>query len=139
MKLTRQYRADGTVDHVIVRDTGTHAEQNFSAQLVQSGLSDGWITMGRGQLTIHTAEDQDDLVYTIERGPGMYCCHCGQKLPDDPSGELGRSHVQREHAGVESPDPQNPLGFRVINAYECVLDPVLHAQYKIAPAAAAKA
>jgi hypothetical protein len=115
------------VEGISVKHTGTHATQNFSRRLVDAGIAEGWMSMSRGMLTLHAEEE--DLTYTILRMPGMYCCHCDAKLEDDPSGATGRAHLAAEHAGTPSPDPSNPAGFRVTNAYECELDEEQHARW----------
>jgi len=110
-----------------LKHTGTNPEQNFSRRMVDAGLQEGWLSMARGTLTLHTTED--DLAYTILKTPGTYCCHCDMRLDDDPSGASNRQHVEREHPGEASPDPANPAWYRVTNAYECVLDEAQHARW----------
>lgn len=112
---------------VIVKHTGTHPEMNFKRQRVEEALAAGWMSISQGKLTLH-AEDED-LVYTITRIPGTYCCHCDAKLDDDVRGDSGRRHVTTYHAGVASPDTSNPAGFLVTHAYECVLDAAQHAKW----------
>lgn len=105
--------------------TGTNPAQNFSRRMVDTGLAEGWLTLGKGLLMIDT--EQETLEYTIVRTPGTYCCHCDARLEDDPSGASGRAHVTQAHAGTPSPDPSNPAGFRVTSAYECTLNEAQHA------------
>jgi len=68
-----------------------------------------------------------DYIFTILREPGHYCCHCGEKLPendgqaDEDGLTVGAKHVQENHAGVPSPDPNNPAGYRWITHYETEL------------------
>src|SRR5262245_58132058 len=108
MLLKRIYHHDAhghptTLSHVEVKHTGPFPEQNFSHRLVNTGIAEGWMTLSRGELLIHAGDE--DVVYTINRIPGRYCCHCGSSLAGE--GEA-RAHVAAEHAGVASPDPQNP-------------------------------
>lgn len=110
-----------------IKHTGTHAEQRFSRRFVESGLAEGWVSLGKGLLTLHTLNE--DLQFTITRMPGTHCCHCDAALPYDPSGASSRAHVETEHAGAASPDPSNPAGYCVTHAYECVLDEVQHAAW----------
>jgi hypothetical protein len=117
--------------------TGTHKEQNFSRRLVEAGLAQGWVSMAKGQLILHT--EDEDLTYTIVRPPGQYCCHCQADVGDDPSGQAGRDHVAQAHAGAASPDPANPAGFRMSHAYECVLEESQHARWNHQAVQAAKA
>lgn len=126
------------IDHFEVKHTGNHAEQNFSEKMVQAGISEGFATVSRGKLTLHC--EPEDLVYTIVRGPGYYCCYCGQAIPDagafvkGEDGEeskrtVGMVHVETIHGGKVSPDPSNPSGYRRLNGYECVLDEKLQKRY----------
>lgn len=112
---------------VSVKHTGTHPEQHFKRQRVEEALAAGWMSIGQGKLTVHAEEE--DLVFTITRIPGTYCCYCGAKLQDDVRGDDGRRHVALHHAGAESPDSSNPAGFLVTHAYECVLDESQHATW----------
>jgi hypothetical protein len=116
------------VDHLEVKHTGVHPEQNFSRGLVDAGLAEGWLSMSRGKIIVHTA--QEDLGYTVLKVPGTYCCSCDEALGEDQSGETGRRHVAANHAGEKSPDPNNPAGFRVTNAYECVLAKEQHSKWQ---------
>lgn len=142
LKRIFDHDADGkptTVSHLEVKHTGTHAEQNFSERLVNSGVAEGWITLGGGKLTIKA--EPENLVYTILRGPGHYCCHCGQPITDaallvdrEPSGARiprGLVHVIEAHGQAKSPDPSNPSGYRKVNGYECVLDAAQHEKFKV--------
>ena len=115
------------VTGVSIRDTGAQPEQHFKRQRVEEALVQGWMSLGRGLLTIHAEEG--DLVYTIQRVPGTYCCYCQAKLDDDVSGASGRAHITREHGDAASPDPSNPAGWLVTNAYECVLEEAAHRQW----------
>ena len=112
---------------VSIRDTGAQPEQHFKRQRVEEALIEGWMSLGRGKLTIHA--DEGDLVYTIARVTGTYCCHCAQKLDDDPSGVTPRLHLAREHGEAPSPMPAHPAGWLVTNAYECVLEDAAHQQW----------
>lgn len=111
------------VDHVEVRHTGTHAEQNFSSRLVASGMLDGWIAIAKGRLVI--SAKPEDLVYAIERTPGYYSCFTGEALADQ---HVAKAHVAAQ--GKPSPDPANPAGYVRINHYECVLEAGLHEKYR---------
>jgi hypothetical protein len=126
---------------VCVLNTGPVPEQNFGRQNLDEGINAGWISMGQGKITLHVvdeAENPVDLVYTIMHVPGTYCCHCDLKLDDDPSGASNRAHVAERHGDTASPDPQNPAGYRVTTAYECVLDPEQHAQFNLQTVTAAQ-
>lgn len=117
-----------TLAHVECRHTGTHAEQNFSRRLVEGAVSEGWMTLSRGKIILHTKPD--DLTYTIKRAPGHYCLHCGEKIDSDALGAGARKHVAEKHEGKPSPDKHWPAGYLVTNAYECVLDQAQHVKFK---------
>lgn len=121
-------------DRVLLKHTGTNPEQNFSRRFVDGGLQEGWLSLGRGKLTMATVTQDGenvDLEYTVLKQPGTYCCHCEAKLDDDPSGASNRQHVTDLHGEAESPDPTNPAGYRITNAYECVLDEGQHARWAV--------
>lgn len=129
MYLKREY-VNGKFDHITCLRAGP--KQRFSGGLVEAAVAEGWMTVGQGKVVIHCALPAPtgesfhpaDLTYRIVRIPGRYCCHCGEKLPDDATGELARAHVAREHAGQRSPDRENPSGYGMVNAYECERDDV---------------
>lgn len=123
------------IDRIEVLDTGTTPEHNFSERLVAQGFVQGFMTLSKGQITLHA---QEDLKYTIKRAPGYYCCHCGAALVDanqmvEPGVTLGLKHVRTEHEGKPSPDPENPSGYCKLNHYETVLDSAQHAKLKFNP------
>lgn len=117
------------LDYVSLGHTGIDRRQNFSERLIQTAIAEGWCSLGQGQLTLHVMPE--DLVYTIERLPGVYCCHCGARL--EAGDRAARAHVAQQHAGAASPDPANPSGYRRVNAYECVLDARQHDRYRARP------
>lgn len=81
---------------------------------LEDGAQEGYFSVKDGQLSIKTAEGEPDVVYKIVRGPGWYCCHCAKKLSDSVE---GAAHVKAEHAGVTSPDDNNPSGWSRDNHY----------------------
>lgn len=93
--------------------------QLFTPALLDEGEALGVITRARGLITIHGTNG--DVVYRIASGPGLYCCHCGERLGDVGEPNVGRQHVTTQHAGVESPEHQNPAGYRGQNSFACVL------------------
>jgi len=117
------------LDNVKVIHSGWTPHQNFSSGLVDAGLREGWISLSKGKITLHTRPEE--LIYTIDRTPGRYCCHCDEKLPDDATGEMARSHVAAEHEGEKSPDPQNPSGYCMLNHYACTIAPELHKRWAL--------
>jgi len=138
MKLHRVYerpegRREGKVLlGVEVIETGTHAEQHFSPDLVGKAIREGWIVLDGDVLTLK-AYEQEDLKYKVLRQPGRYCLHCKAALPgvrEDYSGVAAREHVATEHPGNPSPSKEWPTGYEVLNYFECVLDAKQHAKYK---------
>lgn len=115
-------------DYVSVAHTGTHPEQNFSDRLVAGAVAEGWMSLSRGKIIVHA--QPEDLVYTIKRGPGVYCCFTGKKLDGQVE---ARAHVAKNFAGKPSPDKSNPGGYEVLHAYECVLDADQHDKFMAKP------
>jgi len=135
MLLKRIYDKE-KLDHIELRHTGTSAEQNFSRRLVEGAVSEGWMTLSRGKIILHAKPE--DLTYTIKRGPGHYCLHCGEKIESDALGAAARAHMAEKHDGMESPDRHWPAGYMVTHAFECVLDDKQHEKFKALPMGAKK-
>ncbi len=144
-KLLDENRPEGAVlnlpplDYVTVLREGK-PKHLFSTKLVASAIQEGWMTLSRGKIILHTKPQE--LAFRIEKVPGHYCCHCGEKM----AGEVAaRKHVLMVHAGlgahelpakdpdlktefhpllaarkVKSPDSGNPAGYCQINYYDCV-------------------
>ncbi|HXF44869.1 MAG TPA: hypothetical protein VNK91_02005 [Burkholderiaceae bacterium] len=136
MLLKRHYRRgpDGTlldppqIEAVECKNTGWSPAQNFSEGIVEVGVTEGWMVIGKDTITLRVRPEP--LVYTIQRMPGRYCLHCGEKLPDDERGVFARAHLAQAHPEQPSPDPAVPAGYVKVNAYECVLDSAQHAKYR---------
>lgn len=125
MKIKRNFK-DGRCTHVDILHTGYSQEQNFSTRLVTNALSEGWMSMQNGEIILKASPE--DLVYKILRGPGYYCCFDHMKFDDAVS---AKNHVDTQHKGEKSPDPNNPHGYEKINHYHCILDAAQHNKYKI--------
>lgn len=125
MKIKRNYK-DGRCTHVDIIHTGIQQKQNFSTRLVAAALQEGWMKMKDGKIILKASPE--DLVYSIVKEPGYYCCHDGKKLDD---ANMAKSYVEQNFPEIPSPDPANPLGYMKINHYECVLDKEQHDRYKI--------
>jgi hypothetical protein len=110
---------------VAVAHTGVDAEQNFSERLVTLAIAEGWVSISKGKLVLHSVSE--DLRYTINRAPGFYCTHCGEK---QDSAEAAKAHIAAAHAGKPSPDRTNPAGYEKVNSYECVLDSEQHSRLR---------
>jgi len=99
-------------------------EHHFSPKFVTNGMAEGWISIIKGTIILHTVDG--DVVYRIVRGPGAYCCHCGIKVGEGPS--ASRAEVTARSAHAEeccngTPHPTEwPDGYEVINHYECRLE-----------------
>ena len=108
------------VTGIQVKRLSADGKQKFSPKLVKTGQDERWLTKGDNTITIH--DQEGDIVFNILRAPGRYCCHCQEKLPDDPKGEAAQKHVAKEHKNQESPDLANPAGYEMINYYDCELE-----------------
>ena len=70
------------------------------------------------------------VTFNIDRSPGCYCAHCGEKLPyedhalrDSPErGAEARAHVATKHKGKKSPDPAHPAGYHLVTGYETTME-----------------
>lgn len=89
---------------------------HLSPSLLEQGQNQGWLE-DEGQ-TLRVFGENVTLAYDIVRRPGYYCCHCERAVGDSAA---GREHVHSHHAGVSSPDANNPAGFRKDNFSTCIL------------------
>lgn len=131
MYLKKYYLDSGEIDYISVAHTGVSREQHFSTSLVTEYLKLGLMELHDDELIFKTYPEH--LRYTVIRVPGRYCLHCGEKLPDDQSGELARLHVAMQHTGNPSPDKNNPAGYEAIHYFDCMLDVDQHEKYKAVP------
>lgn len=92
--------------------------QKFTQRFLDMGVTEGWLSIANGNFIIKTAPELEDVVYKVVRKPGHYCCHTDQPLADE---HAARKHIADNYLGVESPDPQNPAGYRKDNFYLCEL------------------
>lgn len=119
-----------------VAHTGMSREQNFARATVEEGLELGYLSIGKGQITLHAVDG--DLVYKIVRGPGRYCCHCAQRIGEGGKGDKSaeaeaQAHVVAAHAGIASPDKGNPAGYRWLRGFETLLEAGTHDKRKAKP------
>ena len=98
----------------------TDEQQKFTENFLTGGEAEGWLVRKGAKITIHGLDG--DVVFAIKQEPGRYCCHCGEKLPDDGDGKAARKHVAEKHAGKTSPDAENPSGYVMQNYYNCALE-----------------
>lgn len=111
-----------------VLHTGVSAKQKFSTGFIDWGVQAGFMTLSKGAIILHT--EPEELNYKILKGPGRYCCHCGEKLDDDAIGEIARLHVKQRHEAKTSPDATNPAGYVMRSSYKCVLDAKQHERWR---------
>ena len=102
------------VDHMRVgRLTPT---QKFTQRTLDKGFAEGWLSIGDGKITIKSSPS--DVVYKIVAKPGLYCCFDNEPLDDEKS---AREYVNQQYAAQESPDRNNPAGYRKDKFYLCEL------------------
>jgi hypothetical protein len=116
MELKRIYdhsSGEPKLDHVTVNRVSQ--KQNFSQKFINESIENGLMSIGGGVITMHT---KPGLKYRIVRKPGHYCCFDDKKL----SGEkAAKKYVAENFAGKESPDSNNPAGYRKDNFFACEL------------------
>jgi hypothetical protein len=84
---------------------------SITRRAFDQALQEGWLTVQGNVLEIGGKK------FNILRSPGTYCCHCGARITDDQP----KAHVARCAQGADSPDPQNPSGYEVIDFYDLEL------------------
>jgi len=97
---------------------------HFTERTVEKYESRGLITKDDKTLTMHTVDG--DMKFSIDHPPTRVCLLCGEFLPNEDREEDGefipqghpklgagaRKHMEKEHKGKESPNPQFPLGYK---------------------------
>lgn len=91
--------------------------QNFTQKLIDRAIREGFMSMSKGKIVLHT--ESGDLSYKILQSPGYFCCHDNKALGGE--GEA-RSYVYTNFKGIESPDSNNPSGYRKDNFHACELE-----------------
>lgn len=115
-----------------VGHTGVNAKQHFKQETVHEGLVDGLMVISGNRLMIRA--EPEDLKYTILRRPGRYCHHCAHFEKDEgDKGESMRAHVEKEHKGIDSPEPSEPAGYTWIKHFVCVLDSDQQSKFQAKP------
>jgi hypothetical protein len=124
MYLKRQYDHSGKAPRVNgVKVLRVHKVEHLSPSFVEQGMSEGWMSMTKGKMVIHGTEG--DVEMHVVRRPGVYCCHCGERLGDINEGgtvegaNSFRKHMTVSHSGAASPDVTNPAGYGQENYYTC--------------------
>lgn len=117
------------IDGVIGR--GEKTVQFSDRSVTEDAIAIGWMSIVKGKLTIHQLPDEvdgkevarEDVVFSILRSPGGYCCHCqmplGKNNDSKQEAKNAQAHVAELHEDADSPDPENAAGYHVINYYDC--------------------
>ena len=100
------------------------ATHRFSIRMVDQAVTEGWMTLGRGRITIHTMSG--DVMWRIVRKPGAYCVHCGAAVGSGPAGRAGEVARRRLHTdgccGDGGHPDDAPAGYEVLNGWEVELE-----------------
>lgn len=99
------------IDHVKVIRKSKNSKQNFSTKFILNGFKSKLVSIVDDVITLNT---KPELNFKIIREPGYYCCH-----DDEPcgTGAEARSYLEENFKDIESPDPNNPSGYRKDNFY----------------------
>ncbi len=90
--------------------------QNFTQKFINKGMTNGFVTMSKGQIIIHGKPV--DLSYKVVRIPGYYCCHDDAPLGGEKE---AREYLEKNFKGKKSPCSNNPSGYRKDNFFHCEL------------------
>lgn len=99
------------LSHVEIMDP--KPRETIDKVAVERALAEGWLAISNGQL--HFATKPKKTSYKIVAAPGVYCCHCEQEL--EGGNEIAQAHVRDCALGAESPDRENPSGYKVTHFY----------------------
>jgi hypothetical protein len=115
MQLSRTYTEDGSIEHLaLVHGPDVGEAQHFTPKLIERGFAEGWLSIVDGVIVLKTEKGEPDLEFRIVEAPGLFCAHCGERMNSGPE---ALEHIEDEHDGDESPDAQNPAGYRQDNYY----------------------
>lgn len=90
-------------------------KQNFTRKFIDKSLEDGFMSMIKGDIVLHT---NPELTYKVVKVPGIFCCFTGVRLGDQKE---ARAYIADNYAGEKSPDLNNPSGYRDDRFYACEL------------------
>jgi len=125
MKIKRFYKKDDKGALILengepvvetIKVTLLSKRQNFTQKFIDKAIREGYATLTKGKLILHTQDG--DLEYKILRSPGYFCCHDNQSLGGEKE---CREYVAINFAGIDSPDKNNPSGYRKDNFHACEL------------------
>ncbi len=89
-------------------------KQNFTQKKIDQGVTDGFMTLSKGQIILHAKPA--DLIYKIIRAPGYYCCFDNSKHGGEAE---ARQYTKDKYAGEVCDDSNNPAGYRKDNFFHC--------------------
>ncbi|GEM_PF-4305641 len=96
----------------------------WSTRMVDRAVTEGWMTLGRGRITVHTMSG--DIVWRIVRAPGAYCVHCGCEVGGGPAGspdEVARRRLHTDECCDDGGHPaEHPAGYEVLSGWEVELE-----------------
>ena len=90
--------------------------QNFTQKFFDRAIREGFASMSKGLFILHTVDG--DLEYKIILSPGYFCCFDNKELGGEKD---ARKYVADNFKGEESPDANNPSGYRKDNFHACEL------------------
>jgi len=109
MKLKRIYDQNNQLDHIQIM--GAKAEQRFSQKLINQGIEEGFLSLGKGLIVFHTVPQ---MTYRIIGTPGLYCCFDENKMGDTAE---AKDYIAKYYSDQISPDRQHPSGYRFDHFY----------------------
>lgn len=115
MQIRRIYNAE-TGEFQYLKVITHNRTQKFTQKVINDLAEEGLLSIVKGKITIHSKPEE--LVYEIKRKPGYYCCFDDKNLPNE---EQAREYVEKNFPGQQSPDPQNPAGYRKDSFFFCEL------------------
>ena len=116
MRLKRIYKTDGA-EQVLVHIAVSQYKknQNFSQKFVDKCIEDGFLSISSSTIVFDT---MPKLTYKIVSTPGIYCCFDNKKMDDEQN---AIDYIEQNYAGQDSPDLNNPRGYRDDRFYRCEL------------------
>jgi len=117
MFLKRISNDDGQFTTVQVRNLSP--EWHLTPKLLHKGITDGWLTLARGAVTLHATTG--DIKFTIVHGPGAYRADTDEALDTRGSG------AERRYLEAGSLNPVEPEVVDVRNFFK------LHVQQETVP------
>lgn len=132
--LLKRIHEQGQCVGVEVKHTGLKPRQNFSHRMIEQAMAEGWVQIDGDTLTM--TADPEPLRYKLLRRPGYYCTSNGERIPIS---ELAWTRMRATGIGDLSrkealawlqANKKGEGDYEVTNAYECELDPKLHAKYR---------